>query len=892
MKGTPVYEIQPAFTTGEISSFVASRVDLEKFKSALLTAENCIIRPYGGLYRRIGSKYIGRCKYNKTTILVRFDIGIDDAYLLEVGDHYIQPWHNGEKYGTEIQTPYEDPTELHFNQSAETMFICSGKYAVRLLKYDGENFTLSNFTLSHSYYDTASSQGEVYETKYITPGEFTYTAPVTGEYIVHIGGAGGGGGAGAQEGDVVAAGGAGGAGELVTQTINLTQGKTYNLTVGQGGEIGGDGAGSTFYGTTARAGSGGTAGTVTQDGSGKYIAKNGTNGSGYTDGGAGGSGGLGDREPTKGSDGFVNISFDGSNTISPSATTGQDVTLTSKLAIFRSGMEGGYIQLRQKMPSDVAEAELFETFQTIYTSSVWVGEGWKINTSGTWHGKVVLQKSDDNATWENFRTYNSYDDQNYIESGTFDEGCYMRAELTMWNDDPSTKSMLHVVLTRMPYTNEGTAIINSVISSTKAKVSVMEPFGNTSETEDYAFGPWNNLYGYPQCSAFFQDRLVFAGNKNKPYAVWMSRTGDYSNFGIEKASGSVTDDSAIMMNLISRRAFQVEHLIPSKDLIILTTGNEWVVSGDSVVKPSDINPLAQTQNGSSSCDPCIIGNRIIYIQRRNGTVRDMGYSYETDNYNGVNLSLLATQITTGHDFISSAYAQEPDSVLYLVRDDGILCCLTIIQEQNVYAWSRLTTEGKYKWICAIPEGKSDTLYTIVERNGSWFIEAFKAFSNEADTFLDSYITGSGNSIDTSYLSGTVHVLADGIDLGDFSSGVISFDTNYERIIAGKSYSTKIEQPGMEISLQDGTLQGRSAKVDTVKLRLDHSKGGRVGKTFETMDELIYPSTELYTGELHARVDMGQTIAKSTKVCIETSRPYPFNLSAIIREVSIYGGFTQ
>lgn len=57
-----IYVIQPAFTTGEISPAVGSRVDLDQYKSALLNAENTVIRPYGGCYRRQGSKYIGELK--------------------------------------------------------------------------------------------------------------------------------------------------------------------------------------------------------------------------------------------------------------------------------------------------------------------------------------------------------------------------------------------------------------------------------------------------------------------------------------------------------------------------------------------------------------------------------------------------------------------------------------------------------------------------------------------------------------------------------------------------------------------------------------------------------------------------------------------------------------
>lgn len=897
----PFYVIQPAFTTGEISPAVASRVDLDKYKSALIKAENCIIRPYGGLYRRIGSKYIGACKYDdKDTVLVEFASDIDDAYMLEVGYRYIRIWKDGAYTGTEITTPFEYPKKLNFVQSADTMFICSGDNMVKTLKRDGTVFTLANFDLSNSYYDSTLTGASVdsFTTNYSTPGTYQYTVPITGEYIIYVAGAGGGGGSGAAEDTSGVAGGAGGNGQLITVNKSLTKGDAYTVVVGQGGQggayPGGSGTAggtSSFDTSNALAGAGGTAAVDT--------STPGTDGTGYANGGAGGAGGIKANGGMGGTDGFVQIVYDEDNTVTPSATTGNDVTVTSKKDLFVSGMIGGYIQLNQKMPSETVSGELYETTRTIYTNSIYVGESWKLNTSGTWHGNVTLQSSDDNVNWEDYRTYSSNDDQNFTESGSFTdtgvvtEGTYLRAVITMWNDDPEGRSRLHVDLTRLSYTHTGTAAINAVTDTTHAVVSIQNPFGSTKETKDYAFGPWCPAWGYPTCAGFFQDRLVLAANNNQPYGVWMSRTGDYNNFGVEKVSGTATDDSAIMMSLISRKSFKIKHIIPAQDLVILTTGNEWVVSGDSVAKPTSINPKAQTMHGSSDCTPQYIGNRIVYVQRRSGAVRDLGYTYESDNYNGIDLTILAKHLSTGHDFLSSAYAQEPDSVLYFVRDDGIICCLTIIREQDVYAWSRLTTDGKYEWVCSIPSGTKDIIYTIVKRGNKQYIESFDALDDDTDTFLDSYVTGGGKSIDTSHLTGKVEVMADGVDLGEYDAGHITLDTSYTRIMAGKKYITKIEQTGIEVELNDGTLQGRTGKINTVDLRVENTRGGYIGPSFDAMDEIPYKNEGLYTGDLFVNFPRMATGANNhLHVCLQTDRPYPFNLTAIIREVSEYGGFVQ
>lgn len=53
-----IYILQPSFATGEISPDVASRVDLDKYQSALLQAKNVFIRPYGSAYRRPGTEFV------------------------------------------------------------------------------------------------------------------------------------------------------------------------------------------------------------------------------------------------------------------------------------------------------------------------------------------------------------------------------------------------------------------------------------------------------------------------------------------------------------------------------------------------------------------------------------------------------------------------------------------------------------------------------------------------------------------------------------------------------------------------------------------------------------------------------------------------------------------
>lgn len=926
-----IYLIQPSFAAGEISPYVANRVDLDKYKSALLTAQNLVIRPFGGCYRRQGSEFIGQVKYDdKPTALVAFNAGIDDAYLLEVGHQYIRIWEDGKYTGTELSTPYDNVDNLQFTQSADTMFICSGDYPIQCLQRTAIGWTFKEYEITEPYYDSAT-QAVNKETSFVVPGEYTFTPQVTGKYTVEIIGAGGGGaGTGVQHysytyggdgqtatGTIELQGGNGGSGEKKIIIDTLTAGQTYSVTVGAGGKggksqysrrgnaqpTGGtDGGKSSFNNVEAKGGGGGIASKP----NGQNQSTKGKDGTSYQGGAKGGVSGVCkdiQKNPSQitdgkdGQNGYVRITFSGNNELKPSATSGNDVTITATKDTFTPGMVNSHIKLTQQAENQSERIEIQASSITEETKSIRVGKAWKITTHGTWKGKVTVFYSDDNKTWQEYRSYKSNNDQNFTESGTVTTPTWMKAVAVTDADNGSGK--LTVDFSRNPYSNDGTAKITEVVSPTEAKASVITDFANTDKTQVYALSSWNQDNGYPKMACFFQDRLVLAATKKEPYSIWMSRTGDYPNFGTEKVDGGVTDDSAIKADLITRNGFEILHLVPAKDLVILTTGNEWIIEGSSVITPAKINPRPQTMRGSNTCPPQHIGNRIVHVQRSGKTVRDLGYQYDADNYNGDDLTLLATHLTEGHKLVSSAYIQEPNSTLYYVRDDGVLLSLAFIKEQNVFAWSHQKTDGKYKKVTSIPNGASDVLYVTVERNGKTYIERFNP-NLEAAVYMDSYVTGSGSSVEASHLIGkTVQVLADGTRLQDAQvpeNGLVTFGQSFSDITIGLAYETKIKQPGPDIGLKEGTMQARISKINTVVLRVEKSYGGYIGYTFKDkdMDELRYEDYEtLETGDIVQQMPVAN-IGSNTKnhICIKHNEPFPFELNAIIREVSIDGGIVK
>lgn len=580
-------------------------------------------------------------------------------------------------------------------------------------------------------------------------------------------------------------------------------------------------------------------------------------------------------------------------TITPSARSGS-VTLTASSGVFTAGQKGNNIMLRQRV-----SAATVSQSATGASSSLLAGlAGWKIVTHGTWKGTVNVEYSDDNNTWLTLRTYTSDDDFNATESGTFDDQTYIRLNVSL------TSGTLTADLTRFPYTYDGWATITQYTDSTHVTASVKKRFINTSASDDWAFASWSDDYGYPSCVTFFQDRLCFAATDRQPYMVWMSRTGDYYNFGTERVEGTLTDDSAVAVSFITRKDFRILHLIAHSDLLVMTEGNEWIVNGSEVVTPTNVSPRVQTSRGSTDVVPEMIGGQMIYVQRHGRTVRDLQYNFGTDSYDGMDLTILAKHITQDEYIIESAYRQEPDYMCFFVLSDGTVACLTYVKEQNVFAWSRMKTQGNFMGVAAVTTSSYDDIYFVVSRQNGYFLEKLSNYPHY-DTPHDYVMTDCAmhgeelspavNTVTVPHLAGQkVEVLADGRRIPGLTAdenGVITWDVPAENVCVGLGYTSVWELPNIELQLQDGTMQGRRKKVSEVILRLDNSLGGRVGINVDKTDvikydELTEQDVTLYSGEKVVTVPNVTAGGFNDKgrVVITSDDPYPLSISSIVRAV--------
>lgn len=234
-----------------------------------------------------------------------------------------------------------------------------------------------------------------------------------------------------------------------------------------------------------------------------------------------------------------------------------------------------------------------------------------------------------------------------------------------------------------------------------------------TDTPPNASNPFVGAGNYPGAVGYFQQRMIYAGSDNNPQTVWMSRTGNFRNFGY---STPVKDDDAITFTVAAREVNRIKHLLPLREFLMLTTGGEWLVKGaDSGLTPKTIQAHAQSYNGCTRLQPIVVGNSAVYAQSRGSKVASLAYTFEDDGFSGDDLTVFSSHLTRYNAITEWAWQQEPDRVIWCVRDDGTLLSLTYMPEQQLVAWARHDTDGAVESICAVPEGAEDALYLVVRR---------------------------------------------------------------------------------------------------------------------------------------------------------------------------------
>ena len=255
--------------------------------------------------------------------------------------------------------------------------------------------------------------------------------------------------------------------------------------------------------------------------------------------------------------------------------------------------------------------------------------------------------------------------------------------------------------------------ITAFTSTTLVSADVIEEIDALPATEEWAEGAWSDIRGYPARVTFHERRLCFARTDFEPQKLWMSKSFIYDSFVV-----GALDDDGINVQIASDEANEIQWMSSGTSLAVGTFGGEFVLAGGTgePLTPSNINATRQTGWGSKAIQPKKISNFIYYVQRFGQKIRELYYFWDLDNYKSADTTIMAEHIT-GNGIVDMAYQQNPDSILWCVRDDGKMATFTREADQELQAWTRQSTDGLYESVTTIPSADEpyDEVWVIVNR---------------------------------------------------------------------------------------------------------------------------------------------------------------------------------
>lgn len=557
-------------------------------------------------------------------------------------------------------------------------------------------------------------------------------------------------------------------------------------------------------------------------------------------------------------------------TVYASAATGT-VTLTASIALFTAAHVGQYIYLGEK---DVRSTLQWEAGKVVALAAVRRSDGKNYEAlNGATTGGVKPTHSSGAV----------YDGDAGVQWQFLDPG-YGWAKITAIGGGGTTATA--TVVSRIP--------ANAV--------------GAGNPTTRWAFQAWNSTDGYPTCVTFFRERLVFSRNST----VWFSVSADFENFATE-IDGAITADSGFERTIASDRVNTIRWLSPGDVLLVGTLGDEWAFTESTTTDPfgpANCKTKRQSTYGSNRVAPIRVGSDTLFVQKAGRKVRAMAFRFEEDGFESPDVSVFSEHITKP-GIIDLAFAQEPYSIVWCVRSDGVLVGLTFDREQDVVAWHRHPfSDGIVESVESIPapDGSRDDVWVIVRYTINGVTRRYQAYlADETDTqadwcFSDMAAVYSGAAATTisglGYLEGkTVWVLTDGALHPNrvVSGGAITLQAAATKVVVGLPCEGVLETMNLEGGSGNGTAQGKVKRAHVATVRVHKSLGGKAGASDTSLQEMDYRSPSVpmgsappaFTGDLEVEWP-GDYSTRMTMV-IKKDRPLPLNVVAVMPQLVVSEG---
>jgi hypothetical protein len=455
--------------------------------------------------------------------------------------------------------------------------------------------------------------------------------------------------------------------------------------------------------------------------------------------------------------------------------------------------------------------------------------------------------------------------------------------------------------------------------------AIKNPAGTIIRTED------------PVACCYFEDRMVYGGTSERPGTLWLSGTGNYTDFDRREFP---LDNGSLEYELAARQREEIRSIVARNRLVLLTSRSVWSFSGSGgeALTPATI-PLAQVQAeiGANHLPPLLVDNAILFVRTLGAGVTALGYERDRDGFRATDLSstanhLFSTAANLDHEIVDWTYSERPWGTAWAVRADGALVSLTLSDGGDV-GWGvheHGTGGHGFLAVCTVPEQMGDRVYAVVSGRNTKSIECFTSRELVGDssdgictdstatwsTTYASMVSSGGVVSGLDYLEGeAVHLLAY-MTLADINASkprlfgpyivtggsitaaeLLTELTEAEvadapsqlQIHVGLAFTAELET----LELASSDIRTKQKTVVSVGFEVDSARGLEAGQSTTAMTEWQARTGAMNYGGISAATQLVKVNVKGTwdqgaRAVLRQANPYPVTVLGLTREVDLGG----
>jgi|TARA_Y100000015_G_scaffold43171_1_gene52687 hypothetical protein len=401
---------------------------------------------------------------------------------------------------------------------------------------------------------------------------------------------------------------------------------------------------------------------------------------------------------------------------------------------------------------------------------------------------------------------------------------------------------------------------------------------------------YSSLRGFPAAVTFHENRLVFAGTLAQPDSIWFSKSGKFFNFDV----GDSEDNDSIQISASVGEVQQIRHIVSNRDLQVFAASAEMYIPAfqNQPLTPLNAQLKKQTPFGSGFSRPQLIDGATLFLQKGGQIAREYIFADGEKAYIANPISTTASHLIKSPVEMNTLYGalSRSESYVFVLNNDGTLAVFNSNRAEQRAGWVEFTTDGVFHSTVTIDDrvfanveydlGDGSTKIILCEFNKNFNLDMAKTYTGTAGVFDVSADFNDGavlQVINGNNFIGQFTVASGNID----ASGV---DKTLTSVEIGKKFNVELKTNPLDAAVGNGPLTSLPRAVGAAFLDLKDTLSVKVNNTdliIRNVTDDLSQQLQPVTGKKEFRL-LGYS--RDPQVTITQDAPLDLQVNGLVAEL--------